>query len=316
MESMAQDHIQILVDAVSESAKHYRSLGDYSATQLIDAPRVVALKKRYGHLTQPTLEQQIASFIGTGIHSHFERNLKLVSAKHPEYLLERSVTVPVFVNGDEYRLVSGTFDILHNDEDIYDIKTVNVWKKVFDPDMVDWHNQQNIYAWLLRQRGLDIKSINIIAIYKDWVSASAVRSKEYPQNQVCHYQLSLWDMEDQQSYIEGRLNEHVKCENLGDDKLPTCTPEERWERQGTKYAVMKNKNSKRAMKVCSTLEEAHKAVHHLKVTADSFVEVRPSKRTRCEAWCNVNKYCSVHQDYIESLSDTTNWIIPVSKLGR
>jgi hypothetical protein len=314
--TVAQTHIQILVDAVSESAKHYRSLGDYSATQLIDSPRHVALRKRYGHLSQPTLEQQIASFIGTGIHAHFEKNLRLVSAKHPEYLLERSVTVPVFVDGAKYRLVSGTFDILHNEEDIYDIKTVNVWKKVFDPDMIDWHKQQNIYAWLLRKRGLDIKSINIIAIYKDWVSANAIRNPEYPQNQVCHYKLNLWDEEEQEEYIKERLLQHERCENLDDAELPECTPEERWERQGTAYAIMKNPKSKRAMKLCSTLEEAAKAVHHLKVTADSFVEVRPAKRTRCEAWCNVNTHCTTHQQYVESVKNKENWIIPVAQLGR
>jgi hypothetical protein len=312
------DHIQILVDAVSESAKHYQSLGDYSVTQLIDAPRIVALRKRYGALTEPTLEQQIAAFIGTGIHSHFERNLKAVSAKHPEYLLERGISVPFFLSEEdkEYRMISGTFDILHKQKDLYDIKTVNVWKTVFDPDMIDWHNQQNIYAWLLKQRGVDVETINIIAIYKDWIKANAIRSSKYPQSQVMQYKLKLWNFKDTESYIAARLLKHVACEEVADEELPECTPEERWERAETKYAIMKNKSAKRAMKVCDSLSDAGQAVHHLKVTSDSFVEVRPSKRTRCEAWCPINKYCNTWLNYQSRLENTDNWIIPVSQLGR
>lgn len=314
------DYLQIVVDAVSESTKHYRSLGDYSATQLIDAPRPVALRKRYGHLTTPTLKQQIASFIGTAIHKHFERNLRLVNAKHPDYMLERSVTVPVFLPEDisyeDYRLVSGTFDILHKEQDIYDVKTVNVWKTVFDPQLTEWHRQQNIYAWLLRQRGIEIKSINIIAIYKDWLRQNALRDPQYPQEQVMQYNLRLWSEEEQYHYIVDRLQTHVRCENLKDDDLPDCTKEDMWERDKTVYAIMKNKESKRAMKLCDTLEDAAKAVHSLKVTADSFVECRPAKRVRCEDWCEVSQYCKQWNRHCNNLQQADYWIIPVSQLGR
>ena len=34
-----------------------------------------------------------------------------------------------------------------------------------------------------------------------WIGANAVRNKEYPQNQVSHYKLNLWDEDYQQSYI-------------------------------------------------------------------------------------------------------------------
>jgi len=312
------DHIKILVDAINHSMMRYQSLGDYSATQLIDAPRIVALRKRYGEYTDPTIEQQIASFIGTGIHEYFRRSLQNVSAKHTDYMLERSVSVPFFFSDDtnDHRMISGTFDILHKEEDIYDIKTVNVWKTVFDPDMKDWHEQQNIYAWLLRNRGLNIKSVNIIAIYKDWIKSNAIRNAKYPQSQVTHYKLKLWNQSETEQFIHKRLVQHVACETCKDDNLPECSPEERWERETTKYAILKNDRAKRAMKVCDSLSEATTAVHALKVTSDSFVEVRPAKRTRCEAWCPVNRFCNVWNDYQNRLDNSDNWIIPVSKLGR
>ena len=55
---------KILVDAINASRTLYRSLGDYSATQLIDPPRKVALVKRHNHKVTPTPESQIAAFIG------------------------------------------------------------------------------------------------------------------------------------------------------------------------------------------------------------------------------------------------------------
>jgi hypothetical protein len=29
-------------------------------------------------------------------------------------------------------------------------------------------------------------------------------------------------------------------------------------------------------------------------------EIRPAKRTRCESWCPVNKYCNQYHDYISA----------------
>lgn len=314
---------KILVDAINASRTLYRSLGDYSATQLIDPPRKVALVKRHNHKVTPTAESQIAAFIGTAIHAHFEKMLRRANLANPDYLLEKSLTVPFEIMEQgvhwAYRLVSGTFDILHLEKDLYDIKAVKTWKLTFDPEMEDWHQQQNIYAYLLRERGIDVKSISILAVYMDWIESQAVRDKRYPQFPIVLYPLKLWTPEEQRDYIEGRLHMHVAVEEVPDDELPACTREERWERfpDGTnvQYALMKDSKAKRAMKVEPDMASIIKAANSMKVTGDSFVEVRYARRKRCEKYCSINEYCNHYRGYREQRkSQTLNDIIPIGDI--
>jgi hypothetical protein len=227
-------------------------------------------------------------------------------------MLECSVTVPFILEefSEEYRLVSGTFDILHKGRDLYDLKTVNVWKKVFDPDMVDWHQQQNIYAYLLGERGVKVETLNIIAIYKDWIKVQSLRDRSYPPHQICQYRLKMWKRNEQERFIWNRLQAHVACEKLADDELPECTPEERWERfpggETVQYAVMKNDKARRALRVTPTLDEAITYANGSRsVTTQSFIEVRHAQRKRCETYCPVAQFCDSYQRYVEKLQQGT-----------
>jgi hypothetical protein len=240
------NHIQIIKDAFEIYGKEY-------------PPRKVQLTKRYGHLCKPTIESMIAAMIGTAVHEKMEKLLRLASVKNPDYLLERSVVHPFWSGPDgiETRLIAGRFDILYKEEDLYDIKTVKTWKLIFDPDMVDWHQQQNIYAYLLRARGIEIKTLNICAFYLDWIEANAIRDRNYPQSPIVQYKLKLWDWETIAKYIQKRLDAHVAAETMPDDQLPECTREEMWERL-PEFAIMKNAKAKRATKVIreGTFEDA------------------------------------------------------------
>jgi hypothetical protein len=249
--------------------------------------------------------------------------LKLANLANPDYLLEKSVTVPFEVMEEgvhwAYRLVSGTFDILHLEKDLYDIKACKVWKTTFDPDMKDWHEQQNIYAYLLNERGIAVKSVNILAVYMDWIASSAVRDRRYPQYPIVLYPLRLWSREEQHEFIQRRLDMHVAVENVPDDDLPSCTREERWERfqdgSQVQYALMKDPKAKRAMKVESTMDDIIKYAQGAKVTGESFIEVRYARRKRCEQYCSINEYCNHYRGYAEAKkSDTLNDIIPIGEV--
>jgi hypothetical protein len=305
------EHILPLMAALEIHKGHYRSYGDYSATSLIDSPRIVQLKKRYGHLVEVDPERQMASFIGTGVHNYFEDTLRQYAALNKEYELERSV----FDKIDD-RLVTGRFDILYDHKHIYDIKTAKVWKKIFDPDMVDWHAQQNIYAWLLRRRGLSIESINIVAVYLDWQKNNALRDSNYPQQRVVQYGLTLWSPERQEEFVRERLSMHKNAEELSDEDLPACSPEERWERfpsgLPTQYALLKDSQAKRATRVFDTLNELRQFVNDpdpskksFAVTDSAIVEIRHAKRTRCLDWCDGAPFCNHYQQYMRD-SETGN----------
>lgn len=305
------EYIKIIKDAFEVYTKQYRSLGDYSATSLIDPPRKVALTKRYGHLVKPTIESQIASLVGTAVHDKMESLLHLANVKNPDYLLERSVVHPFksyYKNPnkedlmdikEETRLVAGRFDILYKEKDLYDIKTIKTWKLIFDPDMIDWHEQQNIYAYLLRERGITIETLNIVAFYLDWIEANAVRDKRYPQSPIVQYQLKLWPFDQTAEFIQKRLDMHVAAEQEKDDDLPKCTQSEMWERP-PEFAIMKNPKAKRATKVIreGTFEDALRAARGLGgLGRDSFIECRHQVRKRCEKYCRVNEFCSQYKKY-------------------
>lgn len=288
--------IKVLMDALQQWNKRYRSFGDYSVTTLIDTPRVVHLKKRHAAEIIKTPEQMISAFVGSGVHSMFEESLRFHSVLDPKYDIERTVFDKI-----EDRLISGKFDILWDSKHIYDIKTCKTYKKIFDPDMVEWHKQQNIYALLLHNRGLDIRSINIIAVYLDWQKKKAAFDKDYPQEKVIEYELNLWDWDTTTAFLVDRIRLMKANEDVPDEHLPLCTDEDMWVRnKDTVYAVYAEPKATRALKLCASLQEArdYATTQPKKIIPGvSLVEVRKPARTRCEDWCEVQSFCTQWKEY-------------------
>lgn len=308
------ENIKALTRAVEAERGRYHSSGDYSVTDLINPPRVVALRKRYGDQTDQPLSAVIPSLIGTFIHEGFELYLRKWAEDndYKDYQFERELMAEI--NG---RKISGRFDLMDG-LDIYDFKSCKVWKKIFDPDLEEWHQQQNLYAYLLHLNGVDVNSINIIAIYKDWQENMSLRDRNYPQDQICEYKLELWPWEKTEAFLNERLDLHMACEGVDDGDLPQCTREERWERfsggHTVEYAIMKTRSAKRATKVIRTcLDDAYIAAKKIKgISNESVIEIRYSKRLRCEKYCAVNKFCNHFKIYSESMaSGTLNDYLPV-----
>jgi hypothetical protein len=288
-------HIKVLTDALQQWGKRYRSFGDYSVTTLLNPPRIVHLGKRHGSEVVKPPEQTIAAFIGSGVHSMFEESLKYHAVIDPRYEIERTVYDKI-----DDRLITGKFDILWDGKHLYDIKTCKTWKKIFDPNMEEWHQQLNIYAYLLHNRKLDIRSINIIAVYLDWSKVYAMRDLSYPAERVIEYELNLWDWDFTEKFLRERVNLMKITEKVMDDELPPCTDEEMWVRNADiKYAILQNASAKRAYRVCDSLSEAREVASKWKglEVGSSFIEVRKPSRKRCEDWCDINSFCNQYTEY-------------------
>jgi len=306
--------IPIIRDAFDIYSRHYSSLGDYSATTIIDSPRRVALFKRYGEGVEYSPESQAASLVGTAVHDKMEELLKMANVKHPSYLVERSVAHPVTVSRPDVqtkagillprhktwtKLLAGKFDILADKKDLIDIKTCKTWKLIFDPTKIEWTKQLNIYGWLLLQRGVTIRSLTVVAFYMDWIESQAIRNKAYPQEPIMEYKINMWDSMEQERFITGRLLMHCETEDMKDKDLPKCTMEEMWQNP-EEYAIFKDQKAKRAMKVCknSNLHEAIETAQTLKgVSKNSYIDIRHEKRKRCEKFCAVNDHCNQYQSW-------------------
>jgi hypothetical protein len=305
------EDILILQRVAEMEQERYSKSGDYSVTDLVNPPRVVHLKKRYGHKVTPRLDTSISSMMGTGMHEYFEKYLDLWCDKYnyDGYSLEEQVKVSwdTMIDGKvETRLISGRYDIREG-KDLYDLKTAKVWKLIFDPNLEEYHEQQNFYSHLIKiNKDISLDTVNIVALYKDWQEGNALRDRNYPQQQMMQYQLTKWPDVETEKLISLRLKRLVENENVKDEDLPLCSRKERWERhQGGEtvhYAILKNRKAKRATKVVrgGTLDDAMVIANGMKgMTKDSVIEVRYAFPKRCAKYCDTNEFCSFWKEWNE-----------------
>ena len=287
-------HIKPVLDMLKVHSTHYKSVGDYSVTTLLNPPRYVHLYKRYVDKADLNYDVMMPSFIGTGVHAYVEQCL----SKTGKYTTEQRMIADI-----ADRRISGTFDI-YGDGEIWDIKTCKTWKVIFDPEFEEWTQQQNIYAFLLHLKGIEVKRLNIIALFLDWIELKSVKDPNYPQSPVVQYQLPLWSWKKTEEFLVGRVELMKKYEETPDNELPACTSKEMWE-DPTHFACFKTPKAKRAARVFDTIDEA---IGYMKSTGgytkDSFIEIRHGRRKRCDRYCEVNIFCNHYQAYKKSMDDS------------
>jgi hypothetical protein len=210
---------QPLVDAVRND--NYASNGDISVTTLLAPPRKVALEKIHADEITEDASDRIWSLMGQVVHGILERADK-------DGVAERRLEITV-----EGWVVSGAMD-RYEDEVLQDYKVVTVHKFKDGGVPLEYEQQLNIYAEILRQHGHPVKKMQIVGILRDWSKLEARRDENYPQSQVVVRNVPMWHPEDTQRFIRERVVLHQQARV----KLPECSPEERWARP-TKYAVMK-----------------------------------------------------------------------------
>ena len=267
-------NIHGLPDALVNAVKNdpYTGGGDISVTKLIDAPRRRTLYKQYKDFVVEDVSERIWSLMGQAVHT----------------VLERAETTAVV----EKRLyaellgwrVSGQFDRLTiADGVMQDWKLTTTYKADGD---VSWERQLNLLRWLAHKNGIEVSRLQVVAIFRDWKRAEAVRKPEYPQRNVMVIEVPVWTLEEAEQYALERVALHQKSE-AGEEV--TCTDDERWY-SGTTYALMKE-GGKRAKKVEDTLEALGE------IPDGHYVEERPGSARRCEGYCEVAPFCKQYQQW-------------------
>lgn len=255
-----------------------------SVTELLNSPRIVQLKrKHWDELTQDASEMVWALF-GTAVHGILEHG------KDDNHIVEERL----FTELDGWK-ISGAIDLQEVHEDgikIRDYKVTGAWSVM--NEKADWHNQLNIYAWLVeRVKGIRVADLAIIAIVRDWSARDAAMREGYPQAPIVTIDIPLWSFEKRQQFILDRVNlhSHAYFESTGGE-LPPCTPEDMWEKPTT-WAV-KKEGAARA-----------KSVHTYKIEAEIaappgyIIETREGERTRCKSYCQVAPFCNQYQAYLK-----------------
>ena len=261
-----------------------------SATELINSPQIVQLKHRHWDDIEVDASEMVWSLFGSAVHSILEHG------KDKNHIVEERMHLE-FQGWN----VSGAIDLQEVDEDggihIRDYKVTGAWS--VRNEKQEWHDQLNIYAWMVEKvKSKPVKSLQIIAIIRDWSGREAAIKDDYPQAPIVTIDIPLWPMEQREAFVSTRMNLHAEAyfEASTEGDLPECTPEDMWEKKTT-YAV-KKEGGVRAKSVHATREEAEAALP----PKGYFVEVREGERTRCEKFCQVAPFCRQHQTYLKEKS--------------
>ena len=255
--------------------------GCYSATTLLKGSCETILADRHFDEIEIDVADCVWQIWGTAVHLIFEK-------AGIEGFTEEKFEVPV-----SNSKVTGRVDLYDlQNETIYDWKTASVWKVQFN-DFSDWDKQGLIYAWLMKQNGLNVKEIKFVALLKDHSKSKARKDSEYPQKPVVVHTVKVTEeaLKEIEAFINMKVRQFEVAETLVDEKLTPCTKEERWA-SPEKWAVMKN-GRKTALKLCDSEEDA------MTVKAEKggdYIEHRPGESKKCiDGYCICRNFCPFYK---------------------
>ena len=273
----------------------YDSSGsNISTTRLIAPPRIRVLEMRNWDLIEDDVSNRIFSLLGQSVHHILERSkLKVDLAERRLFYKDDKIT-----NG---WTLSGQFDLLSRQGDLTDFKVTSAWAALdaLTNGKDEWENQLNVLDFLCRKnqktltrykKEVKVKSLNIMAILRDWSKLKVMQSDNYPRKQVVMIPIRRWSEEEQENYIQARIKLHQDAEKS--DQLPLCTAKERWRKEDS-YALMLD-NRKTAKRVLPTREEMDKYMKENKYVEGQGCKVvfRAGEDVRCQHYCSVNQFCS------------------------
>jgi len=263
---------------------------NFSVTELLTSPRIVQLKRKHWDALEEDAADMVWSLFGSAIHGVLEHG------KGDNHIVEERIHLEI--DGTH---ISGAIDLQEVEEDgiiLSDYKTTSAW--VVQNNKQDWHDQLNIYAYLVEKaKGKPVKKLQIVAIVRDWARRDAEK-EGYPQAPIVVIDIPLWAIDEREAFIKTRINQHKSAVlDMEIDELTECTPEDMWEKETT-YAV-KKEGGVRAKSVHKTQEEAEAAL-----TKGYFLEVRPGERTRCLTFCQVAPFCEQFKKYKEEHGNISN----------
>ena len=233
-----------------------REAAGLSATTLMRPTRQVILAKRVppGEGTVD-ISGMIKSRIGTAIHDAIEQ--AWTSPKLSDTLTNLGISqkvisrirvnqdpntftgpvIPIYLEKRSEREVlgvkiTGKFDFIA-DGRVHDFKTTSTFAYTSGNKDDDYIMQGSIYRWLNPDIITD-DVMSIIFIFSDWNKNRYLSDRDnYPPSQITSRDFVLLPEATVQKFVEDKVNELIKCENLDEEDLPPCTDKELWRKDDT-----------------------------------------------------------------------------------
>lgn len=272
-----------LPDAIFQAVKndpYTKGDADYSVTQLLKPPRMVALEREHYESLTEDASDRIWSLLGQVVHGILERAETEAIAENRWH---------VVVGG---KRISGGMDrFLLKDGLLQDYKFTTVWK-FRDGLPREFVEQLNCYAHILRQNGQTVKRLQIVAILRDWSKPESKRNISYPRHQCILLDVPLWEPYEALRFISERVSLHEAARLV----LPLCSKDDRWAKPDI-YAVMKE-GGKRAISLHDDMIEAEGRAAALTIEGKGHYHVikRTGGNTRCDSYCSVSGHCHQYKE--------------------
>lgn len=262
---------------------------DVTVTQLLDAPRIFALKKKHKDELQQDVADMVWALCGQAMHKVLERANGQVGGLFEHRFYRTVLGWKLSGQIDHYCNTTST---------LTDYKLTSAWtfKAHAAGEKKHWHTQLNVLSWLMDGYGLDVKRAQIVAILRDWSKMEAQRALQwanennqpctYPQSQIQILEIPLVTKDKTEAWVEKR----VKLFQAAVESTPLCSDEDRWQKPDV-YAVIKN-GSTRALKLHPTKEAAET---HASSSDALTVVHRRGEPTRCLLYCPASAVCSQFQ---------------------
>ena len=263
------------------------------------SPRQNHLSNRHRHKVKSdktAVTQVIASMVGNGVHDQLQRYLRDEARVNHNWMIERRLCTIV----DGLR-VSGRFDALYNQEDLYDIKVTKAYKAI-KGDYDEWEQQLNAYDYMLYKDGITIKRLKIFMVVSDWNKGDSWQGA-YPDTNINIIGINRWTRDLQEKWMKTRVNLWKSSLHLADDKLPLCTNEERWATTGI-WKLYRTPKLLRASKTFPTKSRAEgymnacKRKDPAKWGSAMIREDVGDHWKRCN-WCDGAPFCNQYQQKIK-----------------
>lgn len=277
-------------------SKYNRLGNDVSVTELLRPPRINHLMNRHGRAVKTDGNKIIAALIGNGVHDQLQRYLRDEARVNGNWQIERRLCSVI-----EGKRVSGRFDALYNNEILYDIKVTKAYKAI-KGDTTEWEQQLNCYDWMLWKDGIDIKSIKIFMVVLDFNKGDSWK-QGYPAGILHTIPIPRWTRQVQENWLKTKVKLWKSTVGLEDDKLPLCTPQERWS-SGTIYKLYRTPTLQRANK---TFPVKQRAINYMKACqtkepkkwAQAIIRENTGESWRRCGYCDAAPHCNQFINKIE-----------------
>jgi hypothetical protein len=283
-----------LVEAVRNDG--YSNSGTLSVTTLIKPPQAYAIELAHKDELTEDASDRIWALLGQATHTILERAAESLG---DDYLIEQRFFATL-----EGMKVSGQCDIIHKpSKTVQDYKVTSAYaaKSAIAEGKSEWTLQLSMLAALARHNEQEVEKGQIVAILKDWSRRTADEEAKkassfgvpcsYPQANAITLDIPLMSNEETIAWMRERVRQFKAAM---DGKPPLCTDEERWMQPG-KIALMKQ-GRKTAVRL---YDPGSPGLRSLTVPAGHYIEERPTKFNRCEAYCQAAQWCPQHQAFLK-----------------